>query len=441
MPERVAPAAAALALKLVLAPLLVAQALATRRRALVLPEADGAREGSVGSGGRRAAPAVAGDSSAAGVGVARQEQAVVGHLARSAARRDRRADRVGAARAHRSDDARRPRAARGPSHRRRPMSRSSSPASTTSSTRCRRGARCAHRAALADWLLGTAGVRHVVFAPLPPMHRFPLLPQPLRRVARRRCAPPRRRAGALGGDAQRRLARARRTRPRRRRHGRRRLSSRRAGLPHLRRGVRRARRAVVTTMSRHQLQGSVWSEKHEGFRLSAPLRWRVGDVTVTRIVESGGEASPLFASVSPSFLFSNLSKEAVQSQAWLKPHFATAEGRLIASIHAFVVESRGKTIVVDTCVGNDKVRDLPAWTPAQRPFPRRLRRRRLRARWRRHRAVHAPALRSRRLEHAPRRRPLGADVPARALPPESPRLRRPGRGRRRQRRARCWPIR
>ena len=45
------------------------------------------------------------------------------------------------------------------------------------------------RAALADWLLGEAGARHVVFAPLPPMGRFPLLPEPLRRV--------------LGGDARR----------------------------------------------------------------------------------------------------------------------------------------------------------------------------------------------------------------------------------------------
>jgi lysophospholipase L1-like esterase len=39
-----------------------------------------------------------------------------------------------------------------------------------------------HRAALADWLRANAGVRHVVFAPLPPVHRFPLLPEPLRRV-------------------------------------------------------------------------------------------------------------------------------------------------------------------------------------------------------------------------------------------------------------------
>ena len=37
-----------------------------------------------------------------------------------------------------------------------------------------------HRAALADWLLAEASVRHVVFAPLPPIARFPLLPQPLR---------------------------------------------------------------------------------------------------------------------------------------------------------------------------------------------------------------------------------------------------------------------
>jgi len=96
--------------------------------------------------------------------------------------------------------------------------------------------------------------------------------------------------------------------------------------------------------------------------MTSPLRWRVGEVTVTRIAESGGESAPLFASVPPTFLFSNLSAETVRSHAWLQPHFATTSGRLIASIHAFVVESHGKTIVVDTCVGNDKLRDLPAWS-------------------------------------------------------------------------------
>ena len=46
----------------------------------------------------------------------------------------------------------------------------------------------AQRAALADWLRAHAAVRHVVFAPLPPMHQFPLLPQPLRWIAGRDAA-------------------------------------------------------------------------------------------------------------------------------------------------------------------------------------------------------------------------------------------------------------
>ena len=95
--------------------------------------------------------------------------------------------------------------------------------------------------------------------------------------------------------------------------------------------------------------------------MTTALRWRVGAVNITRIVESEG-SSP------PRFLFANLDAEHVRAHAWLRPHYATAEGRLIASIHMFVVESRGKTIVVDTCVGNDKQRTLPAWNLLSGPF-------------------------------------------------------------------------
>ena len=66
-----------LTLKLMLSPLLVAQALATRRRAPELPEAQGAREGALGE----RVPfrlLIVGDSSAAGVGVRTQDQALVG---------------------------------------------------------------------------------------------------------------------------------------------------------------------------------------------------------------------------------------------------------------------------------------------------------------------------------------------------------------------------
>jgi hypothetical protein len=41
----------------------------------------------------------------------------------------------------------------------------------------------AAREALANWLRNAAGVQHVAFAPLPPVHAFPGLPQPLRWVA------------------------------------------------------------------------------------------------------------------------------------------------------------------------------------------------------------------------------------------------------------------
>ncbi|WP_341890019.1 SGNH/GDSL hydrolase family protein [Variovorax sp. YR752] len=169
-----------LALKLALAPLLVAQALNTKRRAPVLPEADGPREGRVGEG-ERLSLLIVGDSSAAGVGVRTQHDALAGHLTRTLAQAAQRSvhwqllAKSGITTAQALELVRQTRptpadiavAVLGvndvidqvPSHR-----------------------AVQQRAALADWLRESAGVRHVVFAPLPPVHRFPLLPQPLRRV-------------------------------------------------------------------------------------------------------------------------------------------------------------------------------------------------------------------------------------------------------------------
>ena len=72
-----------LTLKLMLSPLLIAQAIATPRRAPVLAEAAGPRAGRLAGRGRVMRMLIAGDSSAAGVGVARQAQSVAGHLTRS----------------------------------------------------------------------------------------------------------------------------------------------------------------------------------------------------------------------------------------------------------------------------------------------------------------------------------------------------------------------
>jgi glyoxylase-like metal-dependent hydrolase (beta-lactamase superfamily II) len=94
--------------------------------------------------------------------------------------------------------------------------------------------------------------------------------------------------------------------------------------------------------------------------------WQVGAVRISQVVESKG-ASP------PSFFYPDVRPEDVQRHDWLRPRFAHRDGRLFASIHAFVIESEGRRIVVDTCVGNDKERDLPMWNRLQGPFLQKLR--------------------------------------------------------------------
>lgn len=91
------------------------------------------------------------------------------------------------------------------------------------------------------------------------------------------------------------------------------------------------------------------------------LQWRIGDVTVTRIVE--------LESIGGSrFILPDATPEAVREIPWLSPHFADADGKLKMSIHALVIEAPGRRIIVDTCIGNDKQRDVPAWTRMQTGF-------------------------------------------------------------------------
>ncbi len=76
--------------------------------------------------------------------------------------------------------------------------------------------------------------------------------------------------------------------------------------------------------------------------------WQIGDVRITRVVEQEAPLPPegLIANIDPARL--------AQHARWLKPHFMTEEGEIVLSIHALVVESAGRTIVVDTCMGNDR---------------------------------------------------------------------------------------
>ncbi len=90
-------------------------------------------------------------------------------------------------------------------------------------------------------------------------------------------------------------------------------------------------------------------------------RWKIGNVNITKVVEieMPGPASWIVPQATPE----NLAKE-----AWLQPHFADAEGVAVMSVHALVVESGDCKVLVDTCVGNDKVRPIPGWNERQGPF-------------------------------------------------------------------------
>jgi glyoxylase-like metal-dependent hydrolase (beta-lactamase superfamily II) len=72
------------------------------------------------------------------------------------------------------------------------------------------------------------------------------------------------------------------------------------------------------------------------------------------------------------FILPDATPEAVQRYRWLAPHFMDESGRLRMSVHALVVETPTRRIVVDTCIGNDKERSIPGWSHLQTPFLRDL---------------------------------------------------------------------
>ena len=91
-------------------------------------------------------------------------------------------------------------------------------------------------------------------------------------------------------------------------------------------------------------------------------QWKIGDVKITRVVESEGPWDGTM--ILPNGTAGNVQKES----DWLYPIFSDENGKLRMAIQALVIESQGKRIVVDTCIGNDKVRSNPEWNKQQLPF-------------------------------------------------------------------------
>lgn len=94
----------------------------------------------------------------------------------------------------------------------------------------------------------------------------------------------------------------------------------------------------------------------------------LGKIHVSRVVEVEGPTSP-------RFLFPDLTPEDLRPYLqWLAPHFYTpADDRLRMSIHSFIVRTPHHTILVDTCLGNDKKRTTPNWNMRSGPFLQDLR--------------------------------------------------------------------
>ena len=134
------------------------------------------------------------------------------------------------------------------------------------------------------------------------------------------------------------------------------------------------------------------------------LQWKIGQVTVSSVTELHDGVIP-GTSVIPE-----ATAEAVLAVDWLQPRFADEAGNIRLRIQALVVESEGRRIVVDTCLGNDKPRTKPFFDHLQTPVPRRPHGGRLRARLDRRRRVHPSARRPHRMEHGPPRRSVGPDV-------------------------------
>ncbi|PYF01370.1 glyoxylase-like metal-dependent hydrolase (beta-lactamase superfamily II) [Rhodopseudomonas faecalis] len=92
------------------------------------------------------------------------------------------------------------------------------------------------------------------------------------------------------------------------------------------------------------------------------MKWTVGKVTITRIVE-------ITSTGGTRFILPQAGSEEIRALPWLVPVFATAEGRLKMTVHALVVETPTERIIVDTGVGNGKQdRNVPSWNELDGPF-------------------------------------------------------------------------
>jgi glyoxylase-like metal-dependent hydrolase (beta-lactamase superfamily II) len=90
--------------------------------------------------------------------------------------------------------------------------------------------------------------------------------------------------------------------------------------------------------------------------------WRIGEVEIARIVEVDAWEDDI------TMLLPEATPEYVQQFKWLVPHFATPAGRMIISFQCFVLRSKGRQVMIDTCIGAEREREFAVFTNLQTSF-------------------------------------------------------------------------
>lgn len=99
------------------------------------------------------------------------------------------------------------------------------------------------------------------------------------------------------------------------------------------------------------------------------IRFRIGNVTATLVQETVDESFEFlkfFPLATPEDVQDNLS--------WIAPgHYNPATGRMLLSMHSWLLDTGRHKILIDGCVGNDKDRPgRPDWCNLQTPYLDRL---------------------------------------------------------------------
>lgn len=96
---------------------------------------------------------------------------------------------------------------------------------------------------------------------------------------------------------------------------------------------------------------------------------KVGQATITRIEETnlpGYQLRDIFPDFTDALL--------AEHKGWLAPHHYEAEtGKIILSVHSWLLQVGGKKILIDSCCGNNKVKPgRPFWHMLNVPYLERL---------------------------------------------------------------------